>query len=149
LENLEANTANRQPLTSALLGELRADSLAEAVKAIYGSPNPRVAIASLAPSIITAADDGDPAAIAILDTAARDLATLAARTAKAIGLDAREFPLAVAGGVLVGSKSLRDAVESQLRTMAILCDVRVVADPLEGCLRLAGRESSGMNVDWR
>jgi hypothetical protein len=84
----------------------------------------------------------------ILDTAAGDLAMLVARAARTLGLAGREFPLALAGGVLVGSKYVRDAVESQLRSMALWCDVRVVAEPLDGCLRLATAQSPSLVVDW-
>ena len=149
LEDLENSRGARQPLTTAVLSELQSTSAAALIKAIYTSSSSRATIASLTPCVAQSAEGGDPAAKIILDEAACNLAQLVARTAQSIGLDNRAIPLAVAGGVLVGSNYLREAVAAQLAAMGSRIQMRVVADPLEGCLRLAAPEYSGSLVDWQ
>ncbi len=149
LEELETNRDARQPLTTTLLDELHSKSAAEIIKAIYTDTNPRAMIASLAPRVVQAAEAGERAATRILDDAARELARLAARTAQSIGLDLGANPLAVGGGVLIGSNYLREAVASQLAALGSPAQLRLVADPLDGCLRLATAEFSGSLVHWQ
>ncbi|MFY1669768.1 N-acetylglucosamine kinase [Plantactinospora sp. WMMB334] len=65
-------------------------------------------IAGLAPVVGAAARDGDPAAVAILDTAAERLAgTL-------LSLHPVPGPVVLAGGVLAGIPEIRDAVRARL-----------------------------------
>jgi N-acetylglucosamine kinase-like BadF-type ATPase len=148
LEDLETNRDTLQPLTMALVSELQSTAAAEIIKAIYTSSSPRATIASLTPRVAQLAEAGDPDAKMVLDEAARDLARLAVRTAQLLELGDRTVPLAMAGGVLVGSTYLREAVTGQLATMGLRIQMRLVADPLEGCLRLADPEFSGSLVHW-
>jgi N-acetylglucosamine kinase-like BadF-type ATPase len=148
LRHALANIDDPDSMTQMLLDDLHASSTAEITKIIYRDCDPRAAIASVAERVISAAEVDNAAARAILDEAAGDLAALAARTAKSLGLAEEVFPLAVAGGVLVGSRYLREQVEVELRLAAMRCDMRLVADPLEGCLRLASPAFSGLGVHW-
>jgi hypothetical protein len=59
------------------------------------------------------------------------------------------FALAVAGGVLAGSKRLREQLTAELQRIGLSCGMRVVEEPLEGCLRLADPEFSDQIVDWQ
>jgi N-acetylglucosamine kinase-like BadF-type ATPase len=136
-------------LSRKVLANVSATSAVELTKAVYRARDPRAAIASLAATVAAAADNGDPAARQILDTAAGDLATLVAESASKLGFTGQNVPLAVAGGVLVGSKYVRDALESQLRTVGLRCDVRLVPEPVAGCLRLASAAWPGPEVPWQ
>ncbi len=147
LEDRELN-AEVQPLTSALFRFLKASSITDLTKAVYGLTDPRAAIASVAPTVLKAADEGNPAALAILDSAARDLAIIAARAAESLSLAHGPFPLAVAGGVLLGSKRLQDRVRAELQSMSLECDMRVVEEPLQGCLRLTEPNFFNLSVRW-
>jgi glucosamine kinase len=147
LDDLETGRRGQQAITTLLLDEFRLRTTNELISAIYTNPNPRAVIASLARHVGQAAELGDAAAHAILDVAARDLARLAQRTAELLRLDLRKVPLAVAGGVLIGSAVLREAVASHLAASGLPPRIRLVADPVDGCLRLAvaksGESSSG------
>ncbi|MEX2091393.1 MAG: BadF/BadG/BcrA/BcrD ATPase family protein [Pirellulales bacterium] len=148
LQDYEVGTGSLQSLTAALVDELQAGTAADLVQAVYASANPRALIASLAPLVVQTAENGDPAARTTLDVAAHDLAALAARTARALGLAEQKFPLALAGGLLVGSQYVREQLASRLAAMPIQCEMRLVADPLAGCLRLADTKFGGSLVDW-
>ncbi len=148
LADFEANAGSLGPLAAAFVDELQAGTAAELVKAIYANVNPRALIASLSPLVVKAAEDGDSAAQRILNVAAQDLAALVAQAAQAVGLAEQRFQLALAGGVLVGSKSVREQLASQLATLTIECESLLVADPLVGCLRLADPEFGGSMVEW-
>ncbi|MDP6423857.1 MAG: BadF/BadG/BcrA/BcrD ATPase family protein [Planctomycetota bacterium] len=91
-------------------------------------------VAALAPAVIAAAQSGNTAAAGILDDAARALAALVRDVARELALEA-PIPLALAGGVLVGSESIRG-----LFTSALDLDhapTTIVENPVDGCLRLA------------
>lgn len=143
LEDLETSADNHKSLTSSLLIELHSTTASELTAAVYTNPNPREAIASLAICVGQAAERGDAAAKEVLSEAARELAGLAVRAAHSLDLDLRTIPLAVAGGVLVGSKFLRDAFAAQLADAGYQRQIRLVADPLDGCLQLAAADFSG------
>jgi N-acetylglucosamine kinase-like BadF-type ATPase len=121
----------------------------ELTKAIYEGSEPRSAIASVAPIVIAAAEEGDADAQAILDKAAADLAKLVARTVRAIAPLDSPFSLAASGGVLVGSQRVRDQLQVALRRIGLACDMKVVDEPLNGCVRLAAAEIASTLVTWQ
>jgi glucosamine kinase len=149
LEDLEAGNLEARPLSKAVLQMLNATNRAEVTKAVYHGENPRATVASVAECVVKLADAGNGSARAILDAASCDLAQLAVRTAKEVGIDVVELQLALAGGVLVASEYLRDSVIRNLKTLGRNCRVRIVADPLEGCLRLAIDDAYADQVTWR
>jgi N-acetylglucosamine kinase-like BadF-type ATPase len=138
-----------RPLSTELLKFLNAHSARELTKIIHASPSPRTTLASIAPLILRAADDGDTCAAAIVDEAARDLAALAARAARVVGLADGPFALAVTGGVLVSSKRLRNQVQQELKSLGLDCEIHVVDEPLAGCLRLADPQFAQVAVKWQ
>jgi N-acetylglucosamine kinase-like BadF-type ATPase len=147
LHNLELKAA-RQPLTEAVLSAIGASTSLDVTKTIYRRADPRAAIASLALPIIAAADRDDPDAQEIVDTAAADLAKLVARTIQAMGLGDTQFPLAVAGGVIVSSQRLPQQLQVELRRFGLVAEMQVVAEPLEGCIRLAAPDCAGL-LTWQ
>jgi glucosamine kinase len=148
LEDLEAGRSEPCPLSKAVLELLKSTDRAEVTHAVYNSENPRATIASVAECVVRLADAGDESARGILDAAGRDLAQLAARTAKEVGFATSELPLAMAGGVLVASEYVRNAVLQCLVSLSLNCRLRIVANPLEGCLRLAVSEAHADLVTW-
>lgn len=141
--------ATRRPLSAAALKLLKAGTALEAMKAVYRSSDPRTTIASVAPLVIHAAKEGDAQAAAIVAATAQDLAKLAARAASTVGLAGGSFPLAVTGGVIVGSPLLQSQLQSALRSSGMDCKIGVVAEPLEGCVRLAERQFGEVTVEWQ
>lgn len=95
---------------------------------------------TLAPLLLDAAEDGDPAAIAIVEEHGRALGLMAAAAARRVGIeDGASFDLALAGGLFRhGGSRLRDSVAAATRDRAP--GVRVVVPELEpavGALLLA------------
>jgi N-acetylglucosamine kinase-like BadF-type ATPase len=141
--------AARQPLAEATRKAVGANSIMELTKAIYEDSDPRSAIASVAPIVIAAAEEGDADAEAILDQAAGDLARLVARTVRAVGPPERPFALAASGGVLVGSQRMREQLQTELGRIGLECHMTIVEEPLDGCVRLAAAEFSSSLVSWQ
>ena len=144
LTDLETSRQGYQPFTTMLLDELHAKSASELMAAIHAGSDPRAVIASLAHCVGRTAESGDPVAKQFLDEAARDLASLVLRAAQSLGLDLRTAPISVAGGVLIGSKLLRDGLIEQLSVAGIQAKIRLISDPLDGCLRLAAANSNAV-----
>jgi hypothetical protein len=58
------------------------------------------------------------------------------------------IPLALGGGFLVSSKRLREQLREWLHRFDVECEMVVVDDPLQGCIRLADPQCAGTLVDW-
>ena len=102
----------------------------ELTRTIYGSAHPRHTIADLAKLVVNAADAGDEDAMQILDQAAADLAHLAARTARSVGLQDAGLPLAASGGVLANSSRVQQQLRIELAKLHFNCELNVVDEPL-------------------
>ena len=90
--------------------------------------------------MLQAADDGDAVAGTIADCAATELAATAAAAARTAGLLLQSIPLALAGGLLLGSASYRRRVVERLFACGIHPDpVNLVPEPAEGAVRRAIR----------
>jgi N-acetylglucosamine kinase-like BadF-type ATPase len=148
LDHIEANIGPSR-LAPRVLESLDAQSVAALTTAIYRSPNPRAMMASLAPAVIQLAEEGDASALAIVESAGRDLADLAARAARSVALADQSFVVAAGGGILVGSMQIQDQVRSELNNLGLQCELEIVQEPLVGCLRLAAHEFAGLDIDWR
>jgi N-acetylglucosamine kinase-like BadF-type ATPase len=97
----------------------------------------RPALAALAPLVLEAAEAGDPAARAIVDAAADELAIAAASVARQLDLGG-PVPLAFAGGLMLGSTSYQSLVLEALSKAGVMTEpVALVSEPAEGALRLA------------
>jgi N-acetylglucosamine kinase-like BadF-type ATPase len=120
-----------------LLGHLRLNDTQALVPLIYGGGMDRAALAGLAPLVIDCSDD-DSVAADIVQTQARELARTAAATAKKLGFGDQAFPLALAGGLLLGCESYRRLVLEALVEDGLRPEpVTLVHEPAEGALRLA------------
>jgi N-acetylmuramic acid 6-phosphate etherase len=131
----------RGPATQLLPGFLRRwdlPSAAALVQAVYPLAADRAAIASLADIVTKAATAGDGVAGQILDRAASDLAAMVAAVARKLGLAGTTYPLAVAGGLLLGNERLRRCIAQCLQSLGLSPEsITAVADPVVGAVRLA------------
>jgi len=94
-------------------------------------------IASMAPVLLAAAEDGDAVAQAIVTDAAAGTAKLVRATIDKLGL-ARDVPLAIAGGIVSSNTMYREALLQKLRAQDIKPgSVTVVSEPVAGCLLMA------------
>jgi len=147
LRSIEQGTAS-EGLAHLVLSTLNVKTVTELTRTIYSKSDTRHAIAALSRVVSAAANNGDPQAEQILDEAAADLAKLVARTAQAVGIATANCPLAVSGGLLINSERLREQMKSELARRNVNCVVNVVAEPLEGCVRLADDRFAGTLVEW-
>lgn len=123
-------------LTKLLFDRLQLSQPEELVAEIHKAGFDRPAIAALAPLVIEAADAGDPTASAIVQEGAQQLASAAATTARQLGL-VSPLPLALAGGLLLGSTSYRDCLVRALQAVGIVANpIELVSEPAEGAVRL-------------
>ena len=125
-------------LSEALLARLDIERPEELVRAVYRFADNRRRIASLARVVTAAATRHDPVAVEILQQAARDLAAMVGAVARKLHFAEEAFPLAVAGGLLLGSQELRGHLESELTRMALHPEpIAMVVDPVLGAVKLA------------
>jgi N-acetylglucosamine kinase-like BadF-type ATPase len=143
--------SNSQPgqLVKAVLEKTSVQSVRELTKAMYEQPFPRTAIAAIAPVVLSASEAGDADALAILDSAAAELARLVVRAVGFLNADEEVVTLAASGGMLVSSKRLQDGLKSELKRLGRSIAINIVDEPLEGCVRLADAEFSGSLVAWQ
>jgi N-acetylglucosamine kinase-like BadF-type ATPase len=147
LRSLEAEEP-RRGLVGAILCELGATSITELTRAVYGSVDPRRRVAALASLVSESADIDDPDASKILAGAAAELAKLAARTATSVGIAGGAFTIAASGGVLINSKRLQDQLIVELENLHIEFALKIVREPLAGCIRLAEPRFAEGLVTW-
>ena len=122
------------------LGRLGLNQPDDLLQAIYLNHPERAWIASLADVVTKAADEGDPAALRILGSAAEELALLIATTARKLDLSAKPIPICYTGGLILNSSTLQDRVAQELARQEIEIDQYVaVEDPVWGAIKLAKR----------
>lgn len=118
-----------------LMTRLRAVSPAELITAVYLAGRDRRYLASLAIEVITAEEDGDAVAAALLDEAATELAAMVRAAAERAGLAGRPFPLAVTGGLVLNARSVRDRLVEKVRVMGLTPEpFAMVEHPAEGAI---------------
>jgi glucosamine kinase len=137
-----------EPLARSVLDALRVKSVSELTNGVYKCSDPRAKIAAIAATVISSADDGDSDALTILESAARDLAIILVRAARLVRLTEAVIDVAASGGVLVSSTKLQDGLLSELQNLGLNCQLHAVAEPLEGCVRLATDKFAGTLVEW-
>jgi N-acetylglucosamine kinase-like BadF-type ATPase len=102
---------------------------------VYRPETTRSEIAALAQRIVALADAGDPAAAALVDDAARELARLVAAVARELELIAP--PLALAGGLLGAGQRLWWGIAASAGVE--LGMLRYVEEPARGAVAIARR----------
>lgn len=111
---------------------------ADLIPAVYRGPWDRTAIAGLCPMVLEAADAGDQVAAAIIEKQALALARTASGAVKNAKLPLADLPIALAGGVLLGSQIYRETFISGLQSAGIQPGpVTCVDDPALGAVVLA------------
>ncbi len=113
------------------------------VRRVYRETRTHAEIAALAVLVDKAAGAGDLVAKAILADAGRELALAAWSVARRLALP-NPAPCALAGGLLVHSARLVEALHGQARQLGLaLAPVAQVREPAEGAIRLARRAAAG------
>jgi N-acetylmuramic acid 6-phosphate etherase len=124
-------------LSGMLLERLGLREPAQLVAAVYGGSLDRAALAGLAPVVLEAAERGDSVADSIVREGSDQLALAAVAVARQLGFGS-QFPLALAGGLLLGSASYRERLLAALAERQIKPEpIALVPEPAEGAVRLA------------
>jgi N-acetylglucosamine kinase-like BadF-type ATPase len=133
----------RDPPTSLTEHVLRAAACQEPADLIrFAEQAAKRDIAALAPTVLSCAADGDPAALRVRAAAAASLVELAQAAARRAGLASPQ--VALAGGLIEAGSALRDAVVSGLHAAMPGCAVRPDAvDAARGAARLASGLGTG------
>lgn len=147
LRGLETGTAPT-PLERTVLESLGAHAVSAVTQAVYHNADVRATIARVAPLVTAAADQNDPQACLILETAAHDLAGLVRRAAKLAGLPTTALDVAASGSVLVNCGSLRTLVHDELQRLGLKGRLQLVDNPLQGCVRLAAAQFEFGLLAW-
>ena len=102
-------------------------------------------MAALAPLVLAAADGGDVIAQSIMHQAANDLAeTVLAVAHKLFFVAGKAVPLALAGGLILGSPSLRRQVINVLNASKIaFAPIGLAHEPVAGAVKIALRLAAG------
>lgn len=110
----------------------------EIVTQVYRSGLTHADIAMFAPRVILQAERGDAAALKIVRGAADELARGVQAVSRSLHFDSGPFPLALTGGVLLGSEFYREQFLRALDGTNILCaPIEFVHQPVLGAVRLA------------
>jgi len=135
----------RAPATrilDSLLARLGLEKPLELIPAVYRIATDRSQIAAFADVVTGAAEEGDVQARRILDAAAGELAAMVAAVARELGFADGAFPLALTGGVLLGSERLRSGLEDRMRSLGLAPEsIADVKEPVIGAVKLAQFES--------
>ena len=124
-------------LQEAVLTRLQIEDPRAILSALSATGDERTAVASLATLVVQMAEGSDDIARAIVDEAATHLANLITSASKQCGLGS-SFPLALGGGVLCGSKEVRDLLSKELTEEGIYpSSVEFCHEPVDGCLKMA------------
>jgi len=124
-------------LVERILQRLNTDNPREMLLQLGRSADMSREIASIAPILLAAAEDGDEVARGIVTAAAAGTAQLVRATIDNLGLES-DVPLAIAGGIVCSNTMYRETLLEKLRAQEITpASVTVVQEPVEGCLLMA------------
>jgi N-acetylglucosamine kinase-like BadF-type ATPase len=125
-------------LLDALLDKLATRDPRDFIPAVYRGVWDRAAIAGLAPLVVATAQAGDDVAHKLMVHQVTELARTAVAAADANGLPRLGLPIAVAGGLIVGSEFYRDLFVEALRGFGLHAgSVQSVEDPAIGAIIMA------------
>ena len=124
----------------AALGRKRPEDL---IPATYDAAMTRSRIAALCPLVFKSQQSGDSVADQIIANAANCLAQMVAAVAARLQYTPDSFPLALAGGVLLHHRELRNRLQSALRNLRVSADpVVAIPEPVRGALVMSQRAAS-------
>jgi N-acetylglucosamine kinase-like BadF-type ATPase len=130
-----------------LLHELGAASPEQLVERVYGGPMPRRELAALAKVVLAAAEHDGPAQ-RIVEEGAAALAEMVAALVRRLALVPGDYPLAMAGGLLIHHGGYRERVLDELaRRQVPPGTIALVHQPVRGAVALA-RELARGTLRW-
>jgi len=140
LDHREEAPMSPDPLTESVCKGLGVKGPEGLISAVYAPGIDRTTLAGLAPSIIEAAGRDPSLNDILLRPAGRDLAETAAAAARALGWTSGPLPLGLAGGFLLSTPVVVDAMLEDLRARGYDPQPTLVEEPARGALALARRD---------
>jgi N-acetylglucosamine kinase-like BadF-type ATPase len=131
--------AGLDSLTERLCTALGVTQASQIVTAIYTSDFDRSRIASLAPEVLAACFANPETARRLLAPAGGALAEMVIAVARSLGWLSGVLPLAAAGGFLLSSTTVLQAMTDGLTQQGYQAEVTLVPDPVRGAVLLAER----------
>lgn len=127
-------------LVEQFVKQMNLQAAPDLIPAVYRGPWDRAAIAGLAPLVLHAAESGDAVARSVVHQQAEELARTAAAAVTNNDLPTRGLPIALAGGVFLGSELYRSTFLTAMQHLQIEPGtVQVVSEPALGAVVLARR----------
>ncbi len=131
-----------EPLFDRLQGQFGSSELQAILEGVYRDGDPARVLASLAPLVLAAATAGERSATKIVQTAALELFELVKSVVRRAGVENRELPLVLAGGLLGSNSPLTFLLETRIAHefphLSVSTNVR---PPVFGALALAREEA--------
>ena len=134
----------QDPFTERICAALGVANASQIVTTIYSPEFTRARIASLAPEVLAACAEAPETRDQPLKLCRRCLAEMVAATARSLGWMSGLLPLAMAGGFLLATKPVQQAMIDQLTRDGYQMDITAVTDPVRGCA-CSCRASSNIN----
>lgn len=132
--------APRTSLVDGITAAAVASSVEELANQIYLENWGVTEIASLAPAVLLAAEQGDELAGEIVDRAARELALAARVTVQSLGMASMSFSVVMSGGIFRGSPRLRQGLTARVDEFAPRAETMLPkAEPVTGAALMALR----------
>jgi len=134
--------ASSSRLVDAVLKKLGAREVNDLLSSIYGSENPVATLASFAPLVVQLANEGDPAAMKIVDKAAEGLVSCVASVISRSSFTSRPIPVVLSGGVFKGKGIYLEIFRSKLSKVVPEAEARLLElEPAVGALILAFKKT--------
>ena len=131
-------------LTPLLLKHFDVDKPTDLLHAVYFRGVKPPEIASLAPYVQQAFEEGDRVAAGILDGTARELTASSVSVARRLGMLQERFTFLLAGGIFRGLTWVRDELHERLLAAAPSAEVRQLqCEAASGAVLIALREARG------
>lgn len=125
-------------LLERILERMELTSVPDLIPAVYRGQWERTVLANLAPIVLEAATDGDTVALGIVNQHADALATTTVVAARSNRLTHGKIPLALTGGILLGSQLFRTRYLQALADAGMNAHpIQCVPDPSVGAVKLA------------
>jgi N-acetylglucosamine kinase-like BadF-type ATPase len=130
--------APRSSLVERILAAGAAPSVEELANRVYLESWGVTEIASLAPVVLLAAEEGDELAGAIVDHAAGELALATRVAVRSLGMESMTFSVVMSGGIFRGSPRLRGGLAEQIAAFAPHAEaILPKAEPVIGAALMA------------
>lgn len=128
------------PLTQRLCAGLGVETASEIIGVLHSPAFDRARIAGLAPVVSAAAEEDPEVVVTILHPAGRALAEMALAAARSLDYERGPLPLALAGGFLLGTPAVAEALISEIASAGYDVVATKVPEPVSGAILLAARE---------